>query len=51
MFVFIVQRKLFGDKFQAQDLDKEFDKMLDVILFGISKQGEPITSKGDQSNG
>lgn len=33
--IFVGQRKLFGDKFQTNDLEMEFDKMLDVILYGI----------------
>jgi AcrR family transcriptional regulator len=34
--IFIAQRVMFGDKFQTDNLEKEFDKMLDVLMFGIS---------------
>lgn len=33
---FIAQRILFRDKFQTDNLEKEFDKMLDVLMFGIT---------------
>ncbi|MCX7745925.1 MAG: TetR/AcrR family transcriptional regulator [Clostridia bacterium] len=35
MAMFIAQRKLFGDKFKMDDLDKEFDKLIDIILYGL----------------
>lgn len=35
----IAQRKLFGDKFVTEDLDKELDKAIDVLLYGIAKRG------------
>jgi ethanolamine utilization protein EutA (predicted chaperonin) len=34
--VFIAQRKLFGDKFEFEDLEKEFDQIIDVVMYGIS---------------
>lgn len=37
MVVFMGQRKFYGDKFEIQDLDQAFDKMLDVLLFGIAQ--------------
>jgi AcrR family transcriptional regulator len=37
-FLFIAQRKLFGDKFVIEDMEKDFDKMLDVIMFGITRR-------------
>jgi AcrR family transcriptional regulator len=33
--IFIAQRKLFVEKSKSEDMEKEFDKMLDVIMFGI----------------
>lgn len=36
--IFIAQRKLFSDKLPMEDMDKEFDKMLDVLLYGIAPQ-------------
>lgn len=36
MGALIVQRQLFGDKFLIEDLDKELDTTIDVILSGIS---------------
>ncbi len=36
--VLIAQRKLFGDKFIFDDFDKELDKMINIILYGISPQ-------------
>lgn len=38
--VFITQKKLFGDRFVIDDLDREFEKVLDVILYGIAKSEE-----------
>jgi len=32
----IAQKKLFGDKFTTDNLDKEIDKMLDILLYGIA---------------
>ncbi len=43
----IAQRKLFGDKFPAEELDSEIDKVLDVLLYGIAPQntgGSPEVS-------
>jgi AcrR family transcriptional regulator len=34
--MFIAQRKLFGDKFEFEDLEKEFDQIIDVVMYGIS---------------
>ena len=34
--IFILQRKLLPDKFPITDVEKELDKMIDVIMFGIS---------------
>jgi AcrR family transcriptional regulator len=36
--IFIAQRKLFGDKFPVENMEKELDSMVDVILFGITAQ-------------
>lgn len=36
MFIMILQRKLFGYKFQVEDMGKEVDDMIDVLLYGIS---------------
>ncbi len=33
----IMQRKLFGDKFEINDLDSEIDKMIDIMLHGMAK--------------
>ncbi|MCX8129159.1 MAG: TetR/AcrR family transcriptional regulator [Clostridia bacterium] len=42
--LFIAQRKLFGNKFEFEDLEKEFDQIIDVILYGISAEtGEKHT--------
>ncbi len=38
MFIMILQRKLFGDKFQVEDMGKEVDDMIDVLLYGISQK-------------
>lgn len=38
MFIMILQRKLFGDKFQIEDIGKEVDDMIDVLLYGISQK-------------
>lgn len=38
MALFIAQRKLFSDKFEFDDLEKEFDNIIDVILYGISTE-------------
>lgn len=35
MFIFVAQRKLFGDKFPNRDINEEIEKMLDVLLNGI----------------
>lgn len=35
VFGLIIQKKFFGDKFEAGELDKEVDKMLEAILYGI----------------
>jgi AcrR family transcriptional regulator len=39
IFIFIAQRKLFGDKFLIDEntLEKDIDEVIDVILRGISK--------------
>lgn len=36
--VIIAQKKLFSDKLPIEDLDKEFDQMLDVLLYGFAKR-------------
>lgn len=37
-FIFlIIQRKLFGVKLSPADMDKELDKIIDVILYGIAE--------------
>lgn len=36
IMVLIAQKKLFGDKFKMDDFDDHIDKMIDVILNGIS---------------
>lgn len=36
MFMLLAQRKMFGDKFPIEDIDGEFDNMVDVLLHGIS---------------
>ena len=33
----IAQKKLFGDKFEIQNSDNEFDKIIDVIMYGVAK--------------
>jgi AcrR family transcriptional regulator len=33
---FIAQRKLFPDKLPVQDMEKELDMVIDVVMFGIS---------------
>lgn len=38
MAVFIAQTRLFADKFDIKDIDKELDKMIDVLLYGIVKK-------------
>jgi hypothetical protein len=35
----VAQRKLFGNMFKIEDFDLEIDKMIDVLLYGISKEG------------
>lgn len=40
IMILVAQRKLFGDKLPMDDFDKQIDKMLDVLLFGIAK--DPI---------
>ncbi|MCX7709559.1 MAG: TetR/AcrR family transcriptional regulator [Clostridia bacterium] len=40
LVVLIAQRKLFGDKFELDDIDKEVDKIIDVILYGIAGDKE-----------
>lgn len=38
MFVLIIQNKLFADKFEITDMDKEFDKVIDILLNGIANR-------------
>ncbi|MCX7923969.1 MAG: TetR/AcrR family transcriptional regulator [Clostridia bacterium] len=46
--VFIAQRKLFSDKFLMEDMDKELDKLIDVIMYGIAvKNPDYIKSDKD----
>lgn len=35
--ILVGQKMLYGDKFIIEDIDKEIDKVIDIILFGISK--------------
>ena len=35
--LFIVYKKFFADKFDGQDMDKELDAVIDIIMYGISK--------------
>jgi AcrR family transcriptional regulator len=37
--ILVAQRKMFGNIFNVTDMDKEIDKMVDVVLYGISKEG------------
>lgn len=37
--ILVAQRKLFGNVFGEQDMDKEVDKVVDVVLHGIAKEG------------
>lgn len=50
MAVLIAQKKLFADKFKIDDMDKEFDKMVDVIMYGISvnRPGEDAKQQGKE---
>lgn len=36
--IFIIQKKLFKDYFNETNLEEEIDKLIDVILYGISKR-------------
>lgn len=36
--VLIMQKQLFGDRLPIKDLDKELDKIIDIILYGIEKK-------------
>ena len=42
---FIIQRKLFSGKLQSGDIDKEFDQMLDVMLYGISNERSTLNGE------
>lgn len=42
IFILIAQKKLFGDKFRMDDFDAEIDRMVDVLLYGISNSQSPI---------
>ena len=35
--MFIVYKQFFADKFNGQDMDKELDAVIDIIMYGISK--------------
>ncbi len=37
--ILVAQRKVFGNMFNVTDMDKEIDKLVDVVLYGISKEG------------
>ena len=37
--VLIAQRNMYGNMFNVTDMDKEIDKLVDVVLYGISKEG------------
>ena len=41
MVLLIGSKKLFSDKFKLEDIDKEFDKMIDFILYGIAPKRNP----------
>ena len=38
MAILIAQKKMFNDQFKLADLDSEFEKMFDVLLYGIAKR-------------
>lgn len=38
MAILIAQKKMFSNHFKLDDLDSEFEKMLDVLLYGIVKR-------------
>ena len=42
MLVLVIQNKFFADKFGIIDLDKEFDKAIDILLNGIAVQNSKI---------
>jgi len=35
--MFVVYKQFFADKFNEQDMDKELDVVIDIIMYGISK--------------
>ena len=35
--MFVVYKQFFADKFNGQDMDKELDAVIDIIMYGISK--------------
>lgn len=35
----MLQRKLFADKFKLDDIDNEVEKILDIVMYGIAKEG------------
>jgi hypothetical protein len=35
--LFVVYKQFFADKFNQQDIDKELDAVIDIIMYGISK--------------
>lgn len=46
IFMLIAQRKLFADKLPMEDFEKEMDKTIDVLLYGIVKKQEDFTELG-----
>lgn len=42
MLLLVIQNKFFGDKFEKFDLDKEFDKAIDILLNGIAVQNTKL---------
>jgi len=42
MAILIAQKKMFHHHFNLDDIDREFEKMLDVLLFGIAKREEDL---------
>lgn len=38
MFILIAQKKMFSNQFKLDNMDSEFEKMLDVLLYGIVKR-------------
>jgi hypothetical protein len=37
IILLVFYRQLFADKLSSQDMDKELDAVIDIIMYGISK--------------